>query len=215
MHWVKRGLTVAAGLVALGGLAVAAQARTPDRMMQDCRVRAHEVLHARMPDIETKYEGQRTDGTHAVNGTAWMRGRQETFQCSFDRRGREIVQFVVNKPTESHGATQLPETEPQTRTENVRFRNDNSQEFDGRLNSGDSVRYVFRGGNRKFLHVHLTTRNHRTYFNIFTPDGRTLYESARAGNDYRGQLWLDGEHIVQVYNVSPRPAPYAILLELQ
>lgn len=215
MNWVQRGLSVAASLAVLGGLAGAAHARTPERMMQDCRVRAHEVLHARLPDIQTKYEGQRTDGTHAVNGTVWMRGRTETFQCSFNRSGREIVQFIVNKPTEGPGATQLPETEPQTRTENVRFRNDNSQEFDGRLNSGDSVRYVFRGGNRKFLHVHLTTRNHRTYFNIFTPDGRALYESARAGNDYRGQLWLDGEHIVEVYNVSPRTAPYAILLELQ
>ncbi len=192
-----------------------AHARTPERMMQECRNRAHEVLHVRLPDVETKYEGQRTDGTHAVNGTAWLRGRQETFQCSFDRRGREIIQFVVNQPSEPPSAQQLPETEPETRTEQVRFRQDSTQEFRETLNPGSSVRYVFRGGNRKFLDVHLSTRNRRTYFNIFTPDGRTLYESARAGNDYRGQLWLDGEHVVEVYNTSRNRAPYDIRLELR
>lgn len=192
-----------------------AHARTPERMMQECRNRAHEVLHVRLPDVETKYEGQRTDGTHAVNGTAWLRGRQETFQCSFDRPGREIIQFVVNQPSEPPAAQQLPETEPETRTEQVNFRQDSSQEFRETLSPGSSVRYVFRGGNRKFLDVHMSTRNRRTYFNIFTPDGRTLHESARAGNDYRGQLWLDGEHVVEVYNSSRNRAPYDIRLELR
>lgn len=36
-------------------------AAAPDRMMQACQVRAHEIMHARIPDIETKYEGQRTN----------------------------------------------------------------------------------------------------------------------------------------------------------
>jgi hypothetical protein len=67
-------------------------------MMQECRIRAGEVLRTRLPNIETKYEGQRTDGTHAVNGTARFDGRTETFQCSFNRRGRRIVNFVVNQP---------------------------------------------------------------------------------------------------------------------
>jgi hypothetical protein len=184
-------------------------------MMQVCRVRAHEVMHVRLPDIETKYEGQRTDGTHAVNGTAWMRGRTETFQCSFDRSGRQIIQFIVNQPTDDSSATQLSETELQTETVKVNFGSNPAQEFQGTLNPGDSVRYVFRGGNRKFLTTHLWTRSNRTYFNIFTPDGQTLYESARAGNDYRGQLWLDGDHIVEVYNISQGRAPYDIRLELR
>ena len=54
-------------------------------------MRAHEVLHTRLPNIETKYEGQRTDGTHAVNGTAFIRSRKETFQCSFDRAGARLL----------------------------------------------------------------------------------------------------------------------------
>lgn len=66
-------------------------------MMQKCRIHAGKAFQARLPDIETKYEGQRTDGTHAVNGTAIFRGRTETFQCSFDRAGQRIVRFVVNR----------------------------------------------------------------------------------------------------------------------
>ncbi|MGD9805475.1 MAG: hypothetical protein AB7E81_24240 [Hyphomicrobiaceae bacterium] len=192
-----------------------ANASSPERMMQVCRIRAHEVIHTRLPDVETKYEGQRTDGTHAVNGTAWVSGRTETFQCSFDRHGGNIIQFVVNQPAGGSTATPLPESEPQTRTVNVDFRGNAVQEFRESLYPGESVRYVFRGGNRKFLQVHLYTRNNRTYFNIFTPDRHTLYESARAGNDYRGQLWLDGEHVVEVYNTSQARASFDVTLQLQ
>lgn len=73
----KYAVVIALAGIASGQFVPVAYAKTPDIMMQVCRVRAHEVLHVRMPDIETKYEGQRTDGTHAINGTAWMRGRTE------------------------------------------------------------------------------------------------------------------------------------------
>lgn len=65
-------------------------------MMAQCRDRAAYVFHVRLPNVETKYEGQRTDGTHAVNGNAYLRNGVETFQCSFDSPGASIVQFVVN-----------------------------------------------------------------------------------------------------------------------
>lgn len=75
-------------------------------MMAKCRGHAGHELKARLPDIDTKYEGQRTDGTHAVNGT-WRSGdRVETFQCSFDRHGRNIISFVVSKA--HHGAVPKP-----------------------------------------------------------------------------------------------------------
>lgn len=198
--------------------ASAVHAQAPERMMQECRIRAHEVLHTRLPDIETKYEGQRTDGTHAVNGTAFVRGRTETFQCSFGPRGRRIVQFVVNHP--SHGqdgqASQLPEREPTTRTVELQIdRETRGTEVRDRLGSGDSVRYILRGRNRQFLYVHLVSRNPRVYFNIFRPDNGTLYESAIAGNEYRGQLFLNGEHVIEVYSRSPRAADFNLVVGVE
>lgn len=81
-----------------GAVTNPASAATPSEMMALCRNRGHDVLKIRLPDIDTKYEGQRVDGTHAVNGTATVREKTITFQCSFDKPGKRIVKFVVNKP---------------------------------------------------------------------------------------------------------------------
>ncbi|MCB1377303.1 MAG: hypothetical protein KDK89_02865 [Alphaproteobacteria bacterium] len=69
---------------------------SPADMMAACRIRAHEILRTKLGNIETKYEGQRTDGTHAVNGMAMINGIDETFQCSFNASGHKIVHFIVN-----------------------------------------------------------------------------------------------------------------------
>ncbi|WP_108879713.1 lysozyme inhibitor LprI family protein [Anderseniella sp. Alg231-50] len=67
-----------------------------DTMKANCRDRAAHVFHTRQSNIDTKYEGQRTDGTHAVNGTVYLRSVEETFQCSFNSDGTKIGQFIVN-----------------------------------------------------------------------------------------------------------------------
>lgn len=52
------------------------------QMMSMCNTYAAHHLHISTSDIaEVKYEGQRTDGTHAVNGSAT---NGQTFQCSFN-----------------------------------------------------------------------------------------------------------------------------------
>lgn len=79
-----------------GAMAGSGGNANPGRMMAICRDRAVHVFHLRAGDVETKYEGQRTDGTHAVNGTAYMRGHEETFQCSFNASGTTIDRFIVN-----------------------------------------------------------------------------------------------------------------------
>ena len=48
--------------------------------------------------MQVKYEGQRLDGTHAVNGSAAVRGRTETFQCLFEADGYRWKLFIVNFP---------------------------------------------------------------------------------------------------------------------
>lgn len=73
-----------------------AAADAPAIMMAKCRNHAHDEFQLRLPDIETEYEGQRVDGTHAVNGTAYRKKGNTTFQCTFDKSGTDIVKFVVN-----------------------------------------------------------------------------------------------------------------------
>lgn len=46
--------------------------------------------------VTVKYEGQRSDKTHAVNGSADVQGQQRTFQCTFVPNGAKISRFAVN-----------------------------------------------------------------------------------------------------------------------
>ncbi len=98
---------VTLALAAIGASQPAAADRNPDQMTAECRSRAAIVLKMREPDVSTKYEGQRVDGTHAINGTGQNNKRTVTFQCSFNKRGTKVLRFVVNKPT-SDQAPQSP-----------------------------------------------------------------------------------------------------------
>jgi hypothetical protein len=89
------GLALAVALV--GSLFSTAHAQgSPESMMDECRARAGTVFKESFESISAKYEGQRTDGSHAVNGSA--RNGSETFQCSFDKKGYKITRFLVNNP---------------------------------------------------------------------------------------------------------------------
>ena len=79
------------------GASQQASAANASQMASKCNKYAARHLHVSPSDIaNVKYQGQRTDGTHAVNGTAFLRGGSDTFQCSFDAGGSTIVQFIVN-----------------------------------------------------------------------------------------------------------------------
>lgn len=43
-----------------------------------------------------KYEGQRTDGTHAVNGTIYLETRSDNVQCSFNAAGDTMVSYFTD-----------------------------------------------------------------------------------------------------------------------
>lgn len=82
-------------LIALTVLAIGAGqtavAQSEAEMMSTCNSYAAHHLHVSTSDIATlKYEGQRVDGTHAVNGSTTY---GETFQCSFNRSGSHVVNW--------------------------------------------------------------------------------------------------------------------------
>lgn len=82
----------------------------PGAMMETCRTRAAKAYNTGADNVEAKYEGERTDGTHAVNGE--IHTTQATFQCSFNRSGSRIVKFARNKaPTGPKGDALVPGTD--------------------------------------------------------------------------------------------------------
>ena len=65
-------------------------------MMSICNKYAARHLGVSTSDIATvKYEGQRTDGTHAVNGSTT---NGQTFQCSFNKAGTHVVHSIHTAP---------------------------------------------------------------------------------------------------------------------
>jgi uncharacterized protein YraI len=45
---------------------------------------------------DMKYNGQRVDGTHAINGRIFLETRFEDFACSFDPRGQRMTEFFAD-----------------------------------------------------------------------------------------------------------------------
>ena len=92
----KKGCRAAEGKRGAGGSAAATDAASgsPAAMLDKCRARAASAYKASGEAIQVKYEGQRVDGTHAVNGSVEGRDPAATFQCSFNRSGAKIVTFT-------------------------------------------------------------------------------------------------------------------------
>jgi len=192
------------GLMLAALAAQPALASTPEHMMAQCRNRAHNELRIRLPDIDTKYEGQRTDGTHAVNGTASVQGRNETFQCSFDRAGNRIVHFVVNRPSGHGSASQLPATGVASgiETRPVYFRpGAHATTVEGRIRGDHTIDYVLRARAGQHANISMASRNGSAYFNLIAP-GETdvaFFNGSTSTNQYEGRLPKDGDYKIRVY----------------
>jgi hypothetical protein len=81
-------------LVALvfGGSAFA---QSTEYMVEDCRNSSQIFFQNFQARSEAKYEGQRTDGTHAVNGTIYLENRSAYFSCSYNAKGDTLVEFLA------------------------------------------------------------------------------------------------------------------------
>lgn len=89
--------------MALSGIAIAtiglaggnALAQSQDYMLQDCQLASQQFYQEYEARTEATYEGQRTDGTHAVNGTIYLETRSAYFSCSYSAAGDTLVEFFA------------------------------------------------------------------------------------------------------------------------
>lgn len=75
----------------------------------------------------------------------------------------------------------------------------NGTDVNIRLKSGDAMNYLLDARDGQFLDVELRTDNPFLFYMIYIPGGGILYESAQAGNSYRGQLYETGDHRIEVF----------------
>ena len=72
-----------------------AAARSTGAMLDECANLARTYFREGGARTDMKYNGQRTDGTHANNGDIYLETRKESFACSFDRSGKKMVEFFA------------------------------------------------------------------------------------------------------------------------
>jgi hypothetical protein len=95
---VLRSVLIAVVSAASGSLL----AQSPEFMMADCRNLSRLFFDDFDAQSDVKYEGQRADGSHYVNGTIFIADSAEHFQCSYASSGRRLLDFWAQDQSWPH-----------------------------------------------------------------------------------------------------------------
>lgn len=128
-----------------------ASAQSQALMMNECEGVAQTYFGDRQAQSDMRYNGQRVDGTHAINGRIFLETRAEDFACSYDRSGRRMTEFFAEGRLRnaylpggtgnSSGGTMMRVTGvPAGDVLNVRSGPGTSNRVVGALGNGDTVR---------------------------------------------------------------------------
>lgn len=101
--------------------------------------------------------------------------------------------------------------EPETRTEVVRFPAGSSGTYlDGSLTPGSSMRYVLGAANGQSLYVSFADTDPSISYQIILPDGSFLLDMVSNTQPYEGQLFENGDHVIEVINRGDSTANYVL-----
>ena len=218
----SRKISVAALLGALLGSG-GAFAQSPDYMREACANATQSFFQDFEARTDTTYEGERTDGTHAINGTIYLENRSEDFQCSYAGDGETMVDFVAEgkswqgfarngdpspyQQAASETAKQLPESPPAAdNAAVVKFRpGEYGAMLEGAIRGNDIFDYRLdaSAGQRLFvdLKVDGTNGNGTIYFNIIPPGESdvAMFVGSRDGTTADVQLPETGPYVIRLY----------------
>lgn len=300
MRFIVTALTVA--IVGTLLLPTSAMAQSVNRMVDECSRIGQGYFREPAARTDMKYNGQRTDGTHAINGRIFLETRFEDFACSYQRDGQGIVQFVAEGRAqnaflpgrgpssisgdmirvtgvvsndvlnvrsgpgmnndivgalangdqvrslrcETQGSTRWCEIEMQTdmrergwvnaryltgggavekpspppameaggtRTVQVRFPSGSTgTELRDQIAPGDSIRFVLNARNGQNLYTRVAGDG--LTYQIFLPNGRFLLDQMSSAREYRGQLFMSGDHVIEVINRTNEAQSFNIIMSV-
>lgn len=81
--------------IALGLQSGPTVAQSQDLMLNKCSSTAQDYFREFTARTDMQYNGQRVDGTHAINGRIFLETRFEDFACSYAPGGRQMIQFFA------------------------------------------------------------------------------------------------------------------------
>lgn len=101
-------------------------------------------------------------------------------------------------------------------TERVQFAAGSSgAELVGSLAPGESRRYVLGARDGQFLYVRVAPQGPGLSYQIFNPDNSFLLEQMRPEQEYRGQLWQSGDHVIEVINRGNQVTDYNVIVGIE
>ena len=195
-----------------------ASAQSPEYMSEYCANATQSFFQEFDARTDTTYEGKRTDGTHAVNGTIYMENRSETFQCSYAGDGVTMVDFIAEgkswpafaqsgepspyQQAASEAANPMPAGEAAV----VKFRpGEYGAMLEGTVRGREDFDYRLdaSAGQRLFaeLTVDGTNGDGTIYFNIIPPGESdvAIFVGSRDGNVADVRLPETGPYIIRLY----------------
>ena len=214
-------VSVAALLAVVSGNGALAQA--PDYMKEDCANATQSFFREFDSRTDVTYEGQRTDGTHAINGTIYLENRSEDFQCSYAGDGVTMVDFFAEgkswpgfaRGTElspyQEAASQPADTAPATppaggQAAVVKFPAGSSGAvLEGAIRGQEYFDYQLDASAGQTMSVDLrvdgTNGDGAIYFNILPPGSNdvAIHVGSRDGNSAAVRLPESGPYLIRLY----------------
>ena len=88
-------------------------------------------------------------------------------------------------------------------------------ELTGSLLPQQSRRYILGARENQFLDFRLAANGPGMTYVIYNPDGSVLLDEMGAAQEYRGQLWQSGDHVVEVYNTANGAQSYNVIFGIE
>ncbi|WP_380058949.1 hypothetical protein ACFE33_15600 (plasmid) [Falsihalocynthiibacter sp. SS001] len=201
------------------GIAAAhsASAQSEDYMRQYCENASQQFYQDFESVTDSSYEGQRTDKTHAVNGTINLENSSETFQCSFNASGDTMVDFITQdqswpdfvsgdgSPAQQANNTESEPPASDAAAEVMFEKGTTGTTLGGAIRGQEYFDYKLTASKGQMMSVNLEVTDSNgdgsVFFNILPPGstGVAMYNSSNEGNTVEMRLTESGAYVIRLY----------------
>ncbi len=145
-----------------------------------------------------------------ANSLVMLQDRGETvWRCLVSNGGQVAELSVMQAADDGGGAMAGSGSETTVR---VQFAaGTTGAELTDSLLPQESRRYVLGAQDGQFFYFRLVANGPGMTYVIYNPDGSVLLDEMGAEQEYRGQLWQTGDHVVQVYNTANGAQSYNVI----
>ena len=177
------------------------------------RINVHSTLNVHSEPSTTSQTVARLHRGMVVEnrGCMFSEGRKWCEIADGDASGWAAGEYLVEAAAPVRASSQPAGASPTTETVNVRFASGtNGQQQSGTLTPGSSIRYVLGAANRQMLEVSFVNSDPAIEYQIFLPNGRLLLDPVPNTLPYQGELFMNGEHVVELINRGHQDARFSV-----